>query len=70
MRILVTGANRGIGLEITRQLLARGDYVYATARRPQSAEKLHDLAFEHTDQLTIHPLEVTDSLVDAYGEVP
>jgi len=29
---LVTGANRGIGLEFVRQMLARGDRVIATAR--------------------------------------
>ena len=32
-RYLVTGANRGIGLELCRQLSARGDEVIATTRR-------------------------------------
>lgn len=31
---LVTGANKGIGLEFCRQLIARGDEVIATCRRP------------------------------------
>jgi NAD(P)-dependent dehydrogenase (short-subunit alcohol dehydrogenase family) len=31
---LVTGANRGMGLEFCRQLAARGDRVIATCRRP------------------------------------
>jgi NAD(P)-dependent dehydrogenase (short-subunit alcohol dehydrogenase family) len=32
-KILITGANRGIGLEMTRQYLARGDEVIAACRR-------------------------------------
>jgi NAD(P)-dependent dehydrogenase (short-subunit alcohol dehydrogenase family) len=43
MRFLVTGANRGIGLELTRQLLARGDHVLATARVPEAAGELNGL---------------------------
>ena len=35
-RALVIGANRGIGLELCRQLAARGDEVLATSRRPSS----------------------------------
>jgi NAD(P)-dependent dehydrogenase (short-subunit alcohol dehydrogenase family) len=34
MLIVITGANRGIGLELTRQLSARGDRVIAACRRP------------------------------------
>lgn len=32
-RILVTGSNRGIGLELCRQLVARGEQVFAACRR-------------------------------------
>lgn len=32
---LVTGANRGIGRELAKQLVERGAKVYATARRPE-----------------------------------
>jgi NAD(P)-dependent dehydrogenase (short-subunit alcohol dehydrogenase family) len=39
---LVTGANRGLGLEFARQLSARGDTVVATARRPDDARELRD----------------------------
>jgi NAD(P)-dependent dehydrogenase (short-subunit alcohol dehydrogenase family) len=43
-RVVVTGANRGLGLELTRQLLAAGDEVVATAREPKKADDLHKLA--------------------------
>jgi NAD(P)-dependent dehydrogenase (short-subunit alcohol dehydrogenase family) len=36
--VLVTGANRGLGLETCRQLLARGDRVVVTARRRSDAD--------------------------------
>ncbi len=34
---LITGVNRGIGLEFARQLAARGDTVLGTAREPETA---------------------------------
>lgn len=61
MRYLVTGANRGIGLEFARQLVARGDTVLATARRPEAAKELQALAGESPDRLTVRALDVTDA---------
>lgn len=43
MNVAITGANRGIGLELTRQLLAKGATVYAGARRPEEATELKAL---------------------------
>ncbi len=43
MTFLVTGASRGIGLELVRQLRARGDEVIATVRDEKSAGPLRDL---------------------------
>jgi NAD(P)-dependent dehydrogenase (short-subunit alcohol dehydrogenase family) len=40
MRVVVTGADRGVGLEVVRQLLARGDTVEAACRRPGEAMEL------------------------------
>ena len=40
---VVTGANRGIGLELARQLASRGETVVATARRPAEATELSRL---------------------------
>lgn len=57
---IVTGANRGIGLEITRQLLARGERVTATAR-DASAQALVELRKQFSDRLTIAALDVADA---------
>lgn len=72
MRVLITGANRGIGLELTRQYLARGASVEATARRPDDARALRDLAT--SGDLRVHALDVTDdasaaALARALGDV-
>jgi len=58
MRALVTGANRGIGLELVRQLSARGDTVDACARTPDTATDLKALA---GDKVRLHALDVTDA---------
>jgi NAD(P)-dependent dehydrogenase (short-subunit alcohol dehydrogenase family) len=42
--VLVTGTNRGIGLEFVRQYAARGDEVIATVRNPDTATELRALA--------------------------
>ena len=41
---VVTGANRGIGLEFVRQCLERGDKVIAGCRNPDEAADLRGLA--------------------------
>ena len=60
LQTLVTGANRGLGLELTRQLLARGDRVVATCRTPGRALELTRLAGEHPGRLKVVPLDVAD----------
>lgn len=57
---LVTGANRGLGLEFVRQLLARGDRVIAACRHPGKATALNALAGEYPGRLHVVPLDVSE----------
>lgn len=57
--VLITGANRGIGLEFTRRFAARHWKVIATARDPAAATELRQLAVGNVD-ITVEPLDVTD----------
>jgi NAD(P)-dependent dehydrogenase (short-subunit alcohol dehydrogenase family) len=57
---LIVGANRGIGLGVVREFLARGWDVIATARRPEQAQELAALAQTHRDRVAIHGLEMND----------
>jgi NAD(P)-dependent dehydrogenase (short-subunit alcohol dehydrogenase family) len=58
---LITGANRGIGLEFARQLLVRGEHVIAACRHPGKATALNALAGEFPGRLHTLPLEVADA---------
>jgi NAD(P)-dependent dehydrogenase (short-subunit alcohol dehydrogenase family) len=60
MQALVSGANRGLGFEMTRQLLARGDRVVAACRQPGKALALTRLAGEHPGKLHVLPLDLAD----------
>jgi NAD(P)-dependent dehydrogenase (short-subunit alcohol dehydrogenase family) len=58
---LITGANRGLGLEFVRQLLARGDSVAACCREPAKAAELNALGGDGAGKrLKIYPLDVAD----------
>ena len=54
--VLITGANRGLGLEFVRQYAADGWRVHATARDPDSATELRRVDGE----VYVHPLDMTD----------
>jgi NAD(P)-dependent dehydrogenase (short-subunit alcohol dehydrogenase family) len=58
--VLVTGANRGLGLEFARQYLGDGWQVYAACRDPESASDLRGLADASDQKLRILALDVTD----------
>lgn len=70
--VLITGANRGLGLEFTRQLLAAGDHVVAACRQPGRASALNSLAGEHPGRLHVLPLDVAQprSLRELASELP
>jgi NAD(P)-dependent dehydrogenase (short-subunit alcohol dehydrogenase family) len=57
--VLVTGADRGLGLEFTRQYAARGDTVIATCRHPAGAADLQALAGKNRN-IAIEQLDVSD----------
>ncbi|HSP20273.1 MAG TPA: SDR family oxidoreductase [Myxococcaceae bacterium] len=59
MRFVITGANRGIGLEFVKQLTERGEEVDAGVRDPDDAVELRALARPGL-RLRIHPLDVAD----------
>ena len=56
--VLITGSNRGIGLAMAREFLRQGDRVVATARDPEKAEALRDLAEGSAGALRVERLDV------------
>ena len=57
--ILLTGANRGVGLALAAAYAKRGDHVIATARSPAKAAALNDLA-SHNATVRVLQLDVAD----------
>lgn len=60
--ILITGCNKGIGLELVRQYLQEGWRVMATARKPERADELNNLLVNSKGKLTVYKLDVTDKV--------
>jgi NAD(P)-dependent dehydrogenase (short-subunit alcohol dehydrogenase family) len=58
--VLITGANRGIGLEFARQFAANGWDVFASCRNSMAAKELATLARSSGDKLTVLGIDVTD----------
>ena len=57
---LITGTNRGLGLEFARQYAADGWRVFACARRPDDAAELQALAAGSDGRVSLHALDVSD----------
>jgi len=73
--VLITGANRGIGLGLVSGYLRKGCRVIASCRHPESAQNLKELAYQYPAALNIEQLDVkkiTDfqSLARKYHQIP
>ena len=67
--VLITGANRGLGLEFAKQYASDGWRVYACCRNPSEALDLNTIAAASLDTVSIHGMEVTElASVTAVGQ--
>jgi NAD(P)-dependent dehydrogenase (short-subunit alcohol dehydrogenase family) len=71
--VVITGANRGIGLALTTAYSKRGDTVFACCRTPSQAEALQALASKHS--VNVLALDVRDersvaALASTLADVP
>jgi NAD(P)-dependent dehydrogenase (short-subunit alcohol dehydrogenase family) len=58
LNIVITGANRGIGLELASQYARDGGAVFAFCRTPQAADALNALARRSNGRVTVHAMDV------------
>jgi NAD(P)-dependent dehydrogenase (short-subunit alcohol dehydrogenase family) len=72
--VLITGANRGIGLEFVKQYSAKGFRVIATCRNPATADELNAFAESQSsvivERLDLVDLVGIDALADKYAGQP
>ncbi|MDH5424241.1 MAG: SDR family oxidoreductase [Gammaproteobacteria bacterium] len=59
--ILITGANRGLGLQMVKQAVKNGWRVYACCRHPGQADALVRVASLTPGQVSMHVLDIADS---------
>lgn len=66
--VMIAGASRGLGLEMTRQYASDGWTVIATARDPGASPLLAAIAGEHPGRVQVVGLDVTeDDSIEALG---
>lgn len=75
MNVLVTGANRGLGLEFVKQYAEDGATVHACCRNPASAAALRALCDASGGKIGLHQLDVAspqsvEALAKAFGPMP
>jgi NAD(P)-dependent dehydrogenase (short-subunit alcohol dehydrogenase family) len=58
--VLVTGANRGLGLEFCQQYAQQGWRVLACCRKPDEADLLQQLTVQYVDNIKVFALDVAD----------
>ena len=66
---MITGANRGLGLELARAFAARGDEVWASCRRPAEAEQLRAVT-PHVLPLDLGSPDSIERFAAEVGEAP
>ena len=59
-RVVITGASRGLGLELACRHAERGDRVFATCRLPSEARALSELAAAHPRHVKVDWLDLVD----------
>ena len=71
MNILVTGANRGIGLALVREFVSLGHRVVAGCRSRQHADELSELAKVHPDSVSLVQIDIAsdESVADSVAPV-
>ncbi|MBD3375719.1 SDR family NAD(P)-dependent oxidoreductase [candidate division KSB1 bacterium] len=69
--ILITGANRGLGLEFVQQLLKQETRLFACCREPEKADTLSKLSKSTPDRLELVTCDVAskESIIQAVREV-
>lgn len=61
LHIVLTGSNRGLGLEFARRYLDAGHRLVATCRQPDRATKLLELSERHGDRAIVTECDVADT---------
>ena len=60
MNVLITGANRGIGLEMVRYAMQQGWRVFACCRDPHNADNLFNIARLSNGRISVHIADMVE----------